>query len=77
MYAFQYFPAVWVLMSHKYEDTYKAALKWIKENLFQNLEFESCMSDFEIAISNAVKAIFPGIKIYHCWFHFCQVKQII
>ena len=69
----QYFPVVWVLMTHKFCETYYAALKYIKENLFKNLKIGTCMSDSEMAISNAVKATFPGVEIYHCWFRFCQV----
>ena len=30
------------------------------------------MADWEPAAINAFKAIYPGIKMYGCWFHYTQ-----
>ena len=32
----------------------------------------SFSTDFEKAILNAVQIVFPGVKLYGCYFHFSQ-----
>lgn len=60
-------------MTDKSERSYTEAFQYVKNNLFVNLTFRSCMSDYEYAIKNAVMQVFDGIKMLHCWFHYCQV----
>ena len=33
---------------------------------------KSAMVDYELALRNALKKVFNGIKLQGCWFHYCQ-----
>lgn len=36
---------------------------------------ESIMTDFEVAMRNALRVIFPGVELNCCWFHFTQAAK--
>lgn len=64
-------PFVFCLMTHKSEKCYTHLFQYIRDNII-NLEGNSFMTDFEKSMRNALRKIFPNIKYYNCWFHFCQ-----
>lgn len=58
-------------MSRKTTAAYLHLFKYINEHVM-SLECSSFMSDFELAMRNALRTLFPHIDQYTCWFHFAQ-----
>lgn len=58
-------------MSKRTTEAYISALKYVHENLIP-LVGKGIIIDFEKAMRAAIKRINNGIRIYGCWFHFCQ-----
>ena len=66
------FPAVYAFLPNKEEQTYIRLLQLLREhalmfNLILNPEI--FLGDFEIAIVNAIKAVFPLSRFRGCLFH--------
>ena len=59
-------------MTDKSEVAYFQVFKYSKLKILEKL-FVNCMADFELAKCNAIKVVFRGITILHCWFHYSQV----
>lgn len=36
------------------------------------MECQSFMTDYEVAMRNALRSCFPESSFFACWFHFCQ-----
>ncbi|CAF0726925.1 unnamed protein product [Brachionus calyciflorus] len=71
----QMFPSVYVLLGQKSERIYKKMLFLLKEACFEHgiiLNFETLVSDFELASINAFKFHFPNIKVIGCQYHYAQ-----
>ena len=64
-------PAIHCLMTNKDEELYTAVILKIKE-LIPQLQPTSTMSDWERGSRNAFKHVYPGTKLYGCWFHYTQ-----
>ena len=64
-------PGIHCLMTHKDEELYTALILKIKE-LLPQLQPTSMMSDWERGSRNAFKHVYPGTRIYGCWFHYTQ-----
>ena len=62
-----------VIMTGKSGALYKAVFKKIKEELPDSVNPETVMCDFEAALLNGLKEIFPEADVTGCWFHFSQV----
>ena len=62
---------VFVLCS-KTTNMYRRVFEAIKEATKGSWKPAASMSDFEQAISNAVKESFPGIDCRYCYFHYLQ-----
>lgn len=60
-------------MSKKSQKCYTHVFQTLKE-IFP-LNGKSIMSDFESAMRNGIRNVYPTIKLYTCWFHFCQVAK--
>lgn len=58
-------------MNRRTEAAYRHVFQYVHDQLFR-LNCSSIMSDFEIALRNALRAVSPGIEVRGCWFHFCQ-----
>lgn len=58
-------------MTRKTQKTYEHCLRYVHENVF-SLRCESIITDYEIAMRQALKEVVPGIKLLGCWFHFAQ-----
>lgn len=63
----------WVLMSRRTTKVYLEVFAALKE-IHPGFNPRRCMTDFEKALQNALKTSFPGIKVFGCYFHFCQVQ---
>lgn len=58
-------------MTHKSQALYKATLNYIEDNIFQ-LNPTSFTTDYERAMRNSLKLIYPEANFGNCWFHFTQ-----
>ena len=61
-------------MNKKSEEAYISLFKYLDENIFK-LNAATFMTDYETAMRNALKLIYPNSKLYGCWFHFCQAVR--
>lgn len=61
-------------MTRKTEESYKAVFEYIHNNIIQ-LDGKAFMSDYEKAMRNALKKLFPNSKMDACWFHFTQAVK--
>ena len=64
-------PAIHCLLTNKDEELYVAVIQKIRE-IVPQLEADCVMSDWEQAARNAVKRVYPGIRVNGCWFHYTQ-----
>lgn len=72
-YCRQIIPFIYVLMSRKSEKSYTHIFQTLKK-LFP-LGGKSIIMDFELAMRNALKNIYPNTELNTCWFHFCQAAK--
>lgn len=70
----QTIPFIFVLMTRKSEACYRHILTYIEKNVF-SLKCASFMTDFETAMRNAVRSLYPRSKHFGCWFHFAQAVK--
>lgn len=61
-------------MTRKTEVCYQHIFKYIDENVF-SLQCKSFMTDFELAMRNALKSIYPNCEHNTCWFHQTQAAK--
>lgn len=64
-------PFIFVLMSRKTQECYRHLFENIDRNIF-SLRCNSFTTDFEHAMRNALKVIFPTADFCTCWFHYRQ-----
>lgn len=62
-------------MSRKTRRAYEHLFKYLKNNIINLGNGKSIMTDFECAMRNALRAVFPQIKLNCCWFHFTQAAK--
>lgn len=69
-------PLVYALLSSKEEEQYTAVLDAVlsaaDDYRIEELRPENVMSDFELAIINAITAAFPDVNVQLCYFHLKQ-----
>lgn len=58
-------------MTHKTELSYLHMLTFVDSNICC-LNGASFISDYEKAMRNALKKLYPNMEFYSCWFHFTQ-----
>lgn len=61
-------------MSRKTEEAYTAVFKYINDNII-DLNGKASMTDYEKVMRNALKKLFPNMKLDACWFHFTQAVK--
>ena len=66
-------PAIHCLKTNTDEKLYTAVIIKIKE-LIPQLQPTRTTSDWERGSRNAFKYVYPGTRIYGCWFHYTQAK---
>lgn len=64
-------PAIHCMMTSKSQELYSAVFESLVTHIPQFKPL-ALMSDWEPAPRNALKEIYPQMKIYGCWFHFTQ-----
>ena len=74
-------PLAFVLMSRRRCRDYKKVLKAIKNLLPDEIRLQCVVTDFEIALWQAVETVFPQVRLQRCLFHWTQavwrkVKEI-
>lgn len=67
-----YLPVYWATVTGKTESCYRAFLLAMKEDLKGKFNPSTIGVDFESALINAVKEVFPNAKLIGCTFHFKQ-----
>lgn len=72
---FQTTPFMFVLMSRKTRRAYEHLFKYVKKQIIDLGDGASIMTDFECAMRNALRSIFPEIELNTCWFHFTQAAK--
>lgn len=65
-------PLVQVLMSSKSEALYVAVLRYI-QRIVPRFRPSLVMTDFETALQNAWKEVFPRCTVHGCYWHYCRV----
>lgn len=62
-------------MSRKTRRAYEHLFTYLKNNIINLGNGKSIMTDFECAMRNALRAVFPQIELNCCWFHFTQAAK--
>ncbi|XP_066585591.1 uncharacterized protein [Prorops nasuta] len=65
----------WALMSGKHEEDCIEVLRYIKASVIKNLNMQKVITDYELALQNAIKIIFPFCKLQGCYFHYNDKKK--
>ena len=68
-------PCGYIIMSGKSQKDYVGVFKKLKEFMEQDgrtWNLKTAMVDYELALRNALKLVFDGIKLQGCWFHYGQ-----
>lgn len=68
------FPIVYVLMTRKTTLAYKHIFRFINEKVC-SLACHSFTTDYECAMRNALKELFPETRMVACWFHYSQALK--
>lgn len=61
-------------MSRKTQACYTHIFEYIEANVC-SLNAKSFMTDFELAMRNALRLLYPEAQHRTCWFHLCQAAQ--
>ena len=64
-------PCVYALLPNKTKITYTRLFLQL-QNINGNLHPHTVLIDFELAIKNALEAVFPGVTVKGCYLHFTQ-----
>ena len=64
-------PCVYVFLPNKTQVSYTTALRQTLI-IHPNLHPTTALIDFEVAIKNALEAVFPGVDVAGCYFHFTR-----
>lgn len=70
-YAEHCFPFIYVLMTRKTQESYWHLFQYIEDNIC-HLGPKSFISDYETALRNALRYVYPEADIIGCYFHYCQ-----
>lgn len=65
-------PCVYALLPDKTQATYTRMLRELRNIPGINLQPQTVLIDFEVAEKNALEAVFPGVSVKGCFFHFSQ-----
>lgn len=62
-------------MSRKTQLAYEDVFSFISENIFSLGKSNSFTSDYEIAMRNALKKLYPAAQMIACYFHYTQAVK--
>lgn len=63
----------YVLMTKRNTECYTSVFKYV-ESVFQ-LEPKEIITDFEQAMRNSLRMVYPNTTLRGCWFHFCAALR--
>lgn len=69
------FPFAYILMSRKTKKAYKSVFKFIDKKIIKMSNVVSFTTDYELAMRNALRELFPNVRRFACYFHFCQAVK--
>lgn len=62
-------------MSHKSQVAYEDIFNYINKNVFPMTTSASFITDYEVAMRNALKKMYPTATMWACLFHFTQAVK--
>lgn len=62
-------------MSRKTEAAYKAVFKFINAKVMPLDNASSFTTDYERAMRNALRKLYPTAALFACYFHYCQALK--
>lgn len=62
-------------MSRKTQGSYEDVFHFISENIFSLNKAQSFTTDYEMAMRNALKKMFPDAQMFACYFHYTQAVK--
>jgi hypothetical protein len=68
---------VYALLGSETQETYSALLTVIRNILplcYNGIPF---VTDYECALMNAIREVFPNSQLICCWFHYTKVNNIL
>ncbi|XP_015122933.1 uncharacterized protein LOC107045255 [Diachasma alloeum] len=65
-------PISWACMTEKSEEAYVQVFRYFKTQLAPQIQPTTIHMDFEIGEENAIRRIYPGVTVVHCFFHYIQ-----
>lgn len=71
-YILQAFPVAYILMRRKTEATYQSIFEYIHEMC--NIRATNIITDYELALTNALGRVFNNVHLQKCWFNMVQVR---
>lgn len=74
-YFVQAFPFAFILMSRKTQIAYEDVFEYISEHIFPLSSSQSFTSDYEMAMRNALRKLYPEAKMVACYFHYTQAVK--
>lgn len=69
------FAFAYILMSRKTTKSYKSVFNFIHNNVLALDKVASFTSDYERAMRNALEQLYPDVRRFACYFHFCQAVK--
>ncbi|XP_066596444.1 uncharacterized protein [Prorops nasuta] len=66
----KFLPCIWVLMSGRTEIEYIRLFRYLKDSVLKDLNVSKIISDYEFALQNAIKTVFPHCTLMGCYFHY-------
>eukprot|EP00102_Acyrthosiphon_pisum_P023506 XP_016660716.1 PREDICTED: uncharacterized protein LOC107884003 [Acyrthosiphon pisum] len=67
-------PVCYVLMQSKRRPSYECVIRYIRQNMLQNLNITRIITDYESALKDTLLSHFPQARAVGCWFHHNQAK---
>lgn len=68
------FPFIFVLMTRRTQEAYSHLIKYINTDLI-DIQPASIITDYEVAMRNALRLAYPDADMKACWFHHCQAVK--
>ena len=65
-------PLAYVIMSGRSEDDYVVVLRHLQRHFPSPPSVTTALLDFELAVWNAMRTVFPGVELRGCGFHWSQ-----
>lgn len=71
MFTLQITPFIFALMTRKTQECYQHLFSYVDTSIC-SLSGASFITDYEVALRNALRTVQPDMQYFGCWFHFTQ-----